>query len=256
MQRRDINKIWKLVFLLGVMISLQLCEDEVYSPNHHPEILSVGQLGYGIPIGWNDTLVCLASDEDGDDLVFEWTAPVGSLAGFGDTVIWFAPDTPATYPLEGRVTDGRGGYDESELLVHVFDYDTLYLEHERLIPKMRLPSDTLIVITNEVQYMNLWNQYHSISDGQGNPILPPEVNFDSLIVAVVSAGDGATSGCNQEVTFIDYVYSIRDSVFIQLTTQGWSEIQPGCFAEIEPRHWATLPKPGLPILFKGHYRWN
>ena len=147
--------------------------------------------------------MCLAYDHDDDLLTYEWTAYAGSLAGTGDTVVWYAPENYATYPFECKVTDSRGGYDSSIMEVQVFDYDTLYLADERLYPGMRFDTDTLMIITTENEYMALWDAHHSISDGQGNPIPPPAVNFDSSFVAAVTHGQGTASGCGDNVTFID-----------------------------------------------------
>ncbi len=137
-----------------------------------------------------------------------------------------------------------------EIIVQEIEYDTLFLPFERIFPSMRMPRDTMMIITTENQYYELWNKFHTGWDGDGNPIPPPKVNFDSLFVVAVSHGYGSASGCSDDVTFIESVYTIKDSTYIKLTNRGWHELGL-CLAEVEPRHWITVPQIGLPARFIG-----
>jgi hypothetical protein len=52
---------------------------------------------------------CTASDSDGDELDYDWSASGGELRGEGDVVTWTAPASEGSYNIAVVVTDGRGG---------------------------------------------------------------------------------------------------------------------------------------------------
>ena len=52
---------------------------------------------------------CVASDEDGDELSYEWSARDGDISGDGAAVNWSAPESEGIYNITVEVTDGNGG---------------------------------------------------------------------------------------------------------------------------------------------------
>jgi len=50
---------------------------------------------------------CLAVDEEGDELSYEWSTPAGTLSGNSSTVVWNAPDKPGEYTISVDVTDEK-----------------------------------------------------------------------------------------------------------------------------------------------------
>ena len=54
-------------------------------------------------------VTCVASDPDGDELSYEWSASGGSITGTGATVNWTAPEEHGIYHVTVVVTDGHGG---------------------------------------------------------------------------------------------------------------------------------------------------
>jgi len=65
----------------------------------------------------NSTVTCVASDPDGDVLVYSWKASDGEITGMGDTVTWIAPETEGTFSITVSVDDGKGGHDIGSVLV-------------------------------------------------------------------------------------------------------------------------------------------
>ncbi|MFW6150337.1 MAG: PKD domain-containing protein [Chloroflexota bacterium] len=59
--------------------------------------------------GDTSTIRCKASDPDGDELTYAWTASGGSITGDGSTAYWTAPSAGGTYTVTVTVTDGGGG---------------------------------------------------------------------------------------------------------------------------------------------------
>jgi len=53
-------------------------------------------------------VTCNATDPDGDDLSYEWSASGGSITGTGPEVIWTAPEEVGMYNVTVVVTDGHG----------------------------------------------------------------------------------------------------------------------------------------------------
>lgn len=219
-------------------------EDDT-SLNHHPDIEEIIQLRNGIATGWHDTLICVASDPDGDMLTFGWNAFAGSLVTINDTAVWYAPTFVASYPFEIRVEDGKGGYDESTFLVQVYR-DTVNLPDSSITAPIRLNNPTLTILNTEEDFKSLWLTNHPDVDTNDVSVPSSEIDFDSLSVAIISYGYGYTSGCDEDIQFIDFLFLSRDTLFIQTTQQGWFDFNPGCFSEVEPRHWVLFPKVTLP----------
>ena len=54
-------------------------------------------------------VTCTASDPDGDELSYEWSANGGDISGTGAVVNWIAPQEVGTYNITVVVKDGYGG---------------------------------------------------------------------------------------------------------------------------------------------------
>ncbi len=69
--------------------------------------------------GENAIIECVASDPDGDTLVYEWSAARGDISGQGATVTWTAPNTCDDYIIKVTVSDTSGSEASQELKVKV-----------------------------------------------------------------------------------------------------------------------------------------
>jgi len=88
-----------IIFLLGGCASA----------NHPPLITSLkAERGTLPPLGTGQ-IECIASDEDGDELSYEWSASNGNIKGNDSIVVWVAPESKGLYNIRVRVTDGNGG---------------------------------------------------------------------------------------------------------------------------------------------------
>lgn len=236
-----------LVFLL-VICGCGEPEEDYTPPNRHPNIDDIVHFQNGIATGWYDTLVCIASDPDNDVLSYAWTTYAGSLVTHQDTAIWYAPLDVATYPFKVSVEDGRGGYDERDFEIQVFR-DSIYLPYETILAPTSLKDPTLTVIFSEQEYDSLWMANHPDSDTSITPIPDSGINFDVYSAAVISFGYGYRSGCDEDIQLIEFPFLSRDSLFFQMTHQGWIDYNPACFSEVEPRHWLLFPRVDLPWRF-------
>ena len=64
-------------------------------------------------------VTCNASDPDGDELMYEWTATEGHISGTGSTVNWTAPEEVGIWSVTVVVKDGHGSSATSLLPVSV-----------------------------------------------------------------------------------------------------------------------------------------
>jgi hypothetical protein len=87
----------------------------VLAPNHLPVIESLTPEWGRLKKASNTPITCVASDPDGDELTYEWSAvdadgsPAGNITGEGSVITWVASNDYGVYTITVTVTDGRGG---------------------------------------------------------------------------------------------------------------------------------------------------
>jgi hypothetical protein len=91
----------------------------VMRTNEAPTIANVTANAEWITPSGNLQLTCSASDPDGDQLSYDWSATAGSISGTGPVVSWLAPQGVGTYQVTAMVTDGYGGSAAKTLSVNV-----------------------------------------------------------------------------------------------------------------------------------------
>jgi hypothetical protein len=77
--------------------------------NHRLDITSLEAEPERVLPSGSCQIVCTASDHDGDQLSYNWSASGGGITGEGATVTWTAPNSEGSYNVTVTVTDGRGG---------------------------------------------------------------------------------------------------------------------------------------------------
>lgn len=77
--------------------------------NHPPTIISLEAEPEAVSPSGLCHIECIASDEDGDELSYEWSARDGDIGGNGAAVNWSAPESEGIYNITVKVTDGNGG---------------------------------------------------------------------------------------------------------------------------------------------------
>jgi len=168
--------------------------------NHRPAITSLEAPERVIPSG-SCQISCNASDRDGDELSYNWSAGGGEINGKGATVTWTAPDSVGSYNVTVTVSDGRGG--------EVMDYVTITVRANKpptitsLIADAdwTLPSGNIQMTCtasdpdgDELSYE--WTTTGGSISGTGaavNWTAPEEVDAYNITVAVIDGhGDEAT----------------------------------------------------------------
>jgi len=107
-----------IIVIVAAAIVLAILLDTMLA-NHRPAITSLeAEPGGVIPSG-SCQIACNASDRDGDELSYNWSAGGGEINGEGATVTWTAPDAEGSYNVTVTVSDSRGGEDTDYVIITV-----------------------------------------------------------------------------------------------------------------------------------------
>jgi formylglycine-generating enzyme required for sulfatase activity len=117
----------QIVLYLLVSLTIYSCGWESESTpvepdtNNTPVIESLTSLHDSIYIWYSTTIICDATDSDGDNLSYIWIYDGGSITGDGYSIVWNAPESEGKYSIMCRVDDGRGKSVTKEISIYV-DY--------------------------------------------------------------------------------------------------------------------------------------
>ncbi len=75
--------------------------------NHAPEIERMVAKPVEVGPGGSSNITVSATDPDGDELFYEYTATGGKIIGSGSQVVWTAPNAVGTYQVTVSVNDGE-----------------------------------------------------------------------------------------------------------------------------------------------------
>jgi len=107
-----------IVVIVAAVVVLSVLLDTMPA-NHRPAITSLeAEPERVLPLG-SCQIVCTASDRDGDELSYNWSASGGNISGTGASVNWTAPGSVDSYNVTVTVTDGRGGEVMKQVTIEV-----------------------------------------------------------------------------------------------------------------------------------------
>jgi hypothetical protein len=98
--------------LLGILFDTMLA-------NHRPIITSLEAEADWTTLLGSLQVTCNASDPDGDELSYNWSASGGNISGTGAAVNWTAPCFQGSFDIIVMVSDGRGGEVMKKLTIEV-----------------------------------------------------------------------------------------------------------------------------------------
>ena len=112
----NLIKICLAILAAAVLFSASSCTTVT---NRQPIITSLEtEAEWTIPLG-SLQVTCTASDPDGDELSYEWTATGGDISGTGAVVNWTAPEEVGMYDITVVVNDGHDGEDARSVTLSV-----------------------------------------------------------------------------------------------------------------------------------------
>jgi hypothetical protein len=111
----------RYLIIVVVVVAAVLLSILLYTmlANHRPVITSLAAEPDSVVPQGSCQIACSATDPDGDELIYEWSASGGEITGAGATVTWTAPTSAGFYNVEVAVTDGHGGSATGELDIYV-----------------------------------------------------------------------------------------------------------------------------------------
>ena len=111
----------RFLVIVGIVAAAVLLSILFYTmlANHRPAITSLEAEPERVLPSGSCQIAYNASDPDGDELSYSWSASGGEITGEGATVIWTAPRFEGSYNITVTVTDGRGGEDTDYVIITV-----------------------------------------------------------------------------------------------------------------------------------------
>lgn len=77
--------------------------------NSSPVITSLVAVPVYVSTNATSVITCTASDPNGDNLSYSWSATSGAISGTGSQISWMSPSVAGLYQVSVTVSDGRGG---------------------------------------------------------------------------------------------------------------------------------------------------
>lgn len=106
---------------LAILVTIVFLVAGCAPANHQPAITSLKAEPEAVYPSGSCEIECVASDEDGDELSYEWLAGKGHIDGDGAIVVWSAPESEGIYNIMVKVTDGNDGEASNSITISVRD---------------------------------------------------------------------------------------------------------------------------------------
>jgi hypothetical protein len=113
------RKRWVIITVVVVAAAVLSISLHIVLGNRLPVIASLEAEANRVFPSGSTQIVCIASDPDGGELSYAWSAGAGEIDGAGAMVTWTAPHEEGEYRIEVTVTDGRGGEDIKHVTITV-----------------------------------------------------------------------------------------------------------------------------------------
>jgi hypothetical protein len=108
-----------LVIISAVIVAVAVLFLASSCNSQRPVITSLeAEAEWTVPLG-SLQVTCTASDPEGDELSYSWSASGGEINGEGVKVTWTAPDSAGSYNIIVTVTDDRGGEETKQVAITV-----------------------------------------------------------------------------------------------------------------------------------------
>jgi predicted secreted protein len=146
-------------------------------------------------------VVCTASDSDGDELSYIWSAGGGQVSGGGTIATWTAPASEGSYNVTVKVIDGLGGeaIDSVAIMVRTNDAPSivsLTADANWTAPSGNLEVTCIASDPDEDELSYDWSASGGDVSGTGPAVswTAPEMTgtYDLTVVVTDSYGDSAT----------------------------------------------------------------
>ncbi len=163
--------------------------------NQPPVISSLIADEEWVPPSANCMVRCIASDPDGDELSYTWSASGGNISGEGVIVTWVAPGEVGAYTITVKVTDGRGGESTAQVTIDVFINHPPVIERLTAEPPVvnQGKTTTIQCIASDPDGDELgynWSVSRGNISGQGSAVIWTAPNTCGTYIITVTVADG------------------------------------------------------------------
>ncbi len=184
MKRKNLVIISVVIAVAAVLIAIL---SNTVLANHRPAIISLTPGQEEVLSSASSQITCHASDPDGDELSYEWSASGGSIAGTGAVVNWVAPGEVGIYEITVLVTDSQGGKDTRSIALSVVTS----------IP----PTVEDLTVTADHKYLKKTTDGYQVGKTQEFHIECTASNTSGELVYEWSSTDGQISGEGSMITW-------------------------------------------------------
>lgn len=147
---------------------------------------------------------CVASDPDGDELSYTWSASEGDISGEGAVVTWVAPEEVGAYTITVKVTDGRGGEATMQLTIDVIVNHAPVIESLAAEPSpvRQGKTSTIECVASDLdedELSYLWSANRGNISGQGSTVAWTAPNACGTYIITVTVADGRGGEVSEEL---------------------------------------------------------
>ena len=202
--------------------------------NHPPVIATLEAEAARVFPSGSTQIECTASDPDGDELSYEWSAIAGERHGEGATISWTAPASEGLYNVAVTVTDGRGGEVTNHVTILVKANEPPTITGLAADAAWTTPSGSLQVACNasdpdghELSYE--WSASRGRITGTGvsvNWTAPEELGMYDITV-VVSDGHGGSATRTLHISVVTGQPPVIEDLFATAEHRYLREISGG-----------------------------
>ncbi|MBV6342571.1 Ig-like domain-containing protein [Candidatus Magnetobacterium casense] len=186
----------KLAAIIGIVVAAVVVAVllDTMLANHQPAIVGLKTEPERVAPSGTCQIVCNATDSDGDQLSYGWSADGGAISGEGPTVTWTAPGATGSYNITVLISDSRGGAATDYVTVTVKRNNPPTISNLVASPVWTLPSGSLNVTCDA-------------SDSDGD-----ELSYEWIASAGNISGTGAAViwAAPQEVAVYNITVVVRD----------------------------------------------
>ena len=137
--------------------------------NSGNEILSLTASDSLVVAGGSVSLVCTATDDDGDNLSYIWKSASGTLAPSGNRATWVAPLKSGIYFISCTVVDGAGASDAATIAIEVIPVSGGGVSGKVLNAVDRSPiANVLVTISGQTVTTDTDGNYTILNVGPGD----------------------------------------------------------------------------------------
>jgi len=183
-KRKSLVIILAVIAVIAVLIAIL---SNTVLANHRPAIISLTAGQEEVLSSGSSQIACDASDPDGDELSYEWSATGGSIVGTGAVVNWVAPGEGGTYSITVLITDSQGGEDTGSIALGVV----------ASIP----PTVEDLIVTADHKYLKETTDGYKVGKTQDFHIECIALNTGGELVYEWSSTDGQISGEGSMITW-------------------------------------------------------